>query len=162
MYRNSAYICISWYSKICWFPVKKCWCQQNSQGVSRDSYVFWIFLRQGITVPKFSIVGYVWQILGRGAFLPTPRPWVALKKPILNRVKDFFSKFDQICSLLRIWSHLLKNSLMENFIFCAMSLQGIYKTNGKSINGSFNWKLQFKKVLIKSPHNPLQPGVAFL
>ena len=21
------YICISWYSKICWFPMKKCWCQ---------------------------------------------------------------------------------------------------------------------------------------
>ena len=32
-------------------------------------------------------------------------------------IKDFFSKFDQICSVLRIWSHLLKKSLMENFIF---------------------------------------------
>ena len=33
-------------------------------------------------------------------------------------IKDFFSKFDQIRSLLRIWSHLLKKSLMGNFIFC--------------------------------------------
>ena len=30
-------------------------------------------------------------------------------------MKDFFSK-----SFLRIWSHLLKKSLMENFIFCAV------------------------------------------
>ena len=30
-------------------------------------------------------------------------------------IKDFFSKDD-----LRIWSHLLKKSLMENFIFCAV------------------------------------------
>ena len=27
---------------------------------------------------------------------------------------DFFSKCDQIRSFLRIWSHLLKKSLMEN------------------------------------------------
>ena len=32
-------------------------------------------------------------------------------------IKDFFSKCDQIPSFLRIWSHLLKKSLMENFIF---------------------------------------------
>ena len=31
--------------------------------------------------------------------------------------KDFFSKCDEICRKLRIWSHLLKKSLMENFIF---------------------------------------------
>ena len=32
-------------------------------------------------------------------------------------IKDFFSKCDQIGSFLRIWSHLLKKSLKENFIF---------------------------------------------
>ena len=31
-------------------------------------------------------------------------------------IKNFFSKCDQIRSLLRIWSHLLKKALMENFI----------------------------------------------
>ena len=31
--------------------------------------------------------------------------------------EDFFSKCDQIRRKLRIWSHLLKKSLMENFIF---------------------------------------------
>ena len=35
-------------------------------------------------------------------------------------IKDFFSKCDQIRSFLRIWSHLLKKYLMENFIFCAV------------------------------------------
>ena len=35
-------------------------------------------------------------------------------------IKDFFSNCDQIRRKLRIWSHLLKKSLMENFIFCAM------------------------------------------
>ena len=35
-------------------------------------------------------------------------------------IKDYFSKCDQIRSFLRIWSHLLKKSLMENFGFCAV------------------------------------------
>ena len=35
-------------------------------------------------------------------------------------IKDFFSKCDQIRRELWIWSHLLKKSLMENFIVCAM------------------------------------------
>ena len=33
-------------------------------------------------------------------------------------IKDFFSKCDQIRRKLRIWSHLLKKFLIENFIFC--------------------------------------------
>ena len=37
-------------------------------------------------------------------------------------IKDFFSKCDQIRCKLRIWSHLLKKSLMENLIFCAVLL----------------------------------------
>ena len=35
-------------------------------------------------------------------------------------VKDFLSKCDNIRSFLRIWSHLLKKSLMEMFIFFAI------------------------------------------
>ena len=35
-------------------------------------------------------------------------------------IKDLFSKCDQIHRFLRIWSNLLKKSLMENFIFCAV------------------------------------------
>ena len=35
-------------------------------------------------------------------------------------INDSFSKCDQIRSFLLIWSHLLKKSLMENCIFCAV------------------------------------------
>ena len=35
-------------------------------------------------------------------------------------MKNFFSKCDQIGSFLQIWSHLLKKSLMENFISYAV------------------------------------------
>ena len=35
-------------------------------------------------------------------------------------IKDFFIKCDQIRRKLRIWSHLLKKSSTENFIFCAV------------------------------------------
>ena len=33
-------------------------------------------------------------------------------------IKDFFSKYDYIRRKLQIWSHLLKKSFMDNFIFC--------------------------------------------
>ena len=36
-------------------------------------------------------------------------------------INDFFSKYDQIRRKLRIWSHILKKSLMENFIFSAVT-----------------------------------------
>ena len=47
--------------------------------------------------------------------------------------KDFFSKYDQICRKLQIWSHLLKKSLMENLIFCVVSSSD-YLTNSFTIH----------------------------
>ena len=41
-------------------------------------------------------------------------------------IKDFFSKCDQIRSFLRIWSHLLKKSLMKNCFFYAVRLLDSY------------------------------------
>ena len=39
-------------------------------------------------------------------------------------IKDFFSKCDQIRSFLRVWSHLLKESLLENFNFlCSVNVR---------------------------------------
>ena len=35
-------------------------------------------------------------------------------------IKDFFSKYEQIQSKLRIWTHLLKKFLIKIFIFCAV------------------------------------------
>ena len=37
-------------------------------------------------------------------------------------IKNFFRKCDPIRNFLWIWPHLLKKSLMENFIFCAIGV----------------------------------------
>ena len=36
-------------------------------------------------------------------------------------IKNFFSKCDQIRSFWRIWLHLLKKPLIENFVFCTVN-----------------------------------------
>ena len=43
------------------------------KGVPRDSYTYWNLFRQGIALPSFIIVEYVWQTLGRRTFLPPLR-----------------------------------------------------------------------------------------
>ena len=42
-------------------------------------------------------------------------------------IKDFLSKCDQMCRKLRIWSHLLKKSVMENFIVFAVRFLMIWR-----------------------------------
>ena len=41
-------------------------------------------------------------------------------------IKGFFSKCHQIHGKLRIWSHLLKKSLMGNFSLCAVYVVLLY------------------------------------
>ena len=48
-------------------------------------------------------------------------------------IEDFSSKYDQIRRKLPIWSHILKKSLMENFIFCAVRYFLKNLAKGKSI-----------------------------
>ena len=48
--------------------------------------------------------------------------------------KDFCSKYDQIRSFMRIWSHSLKKSLMENFIFCAVNPADISQRLSESMH----------------------------
>ena len=55
-------------------------------------------------------------------------------------IKDFFSKCDQIRMKLWIWSHLLKKSLMENFIFCAVTIKNKVHFFWKSKVDFSNWK----------------------
>ena len=40
-------------------------------------------------------------------------------------IKNYFSKCDQIRRKLRIWSHLPKKFLIENFIFCAVFVESM-------------------------------------
>ena len=37
-------------------------------------------------------------------------------------IKNLFSKCHQILNKMRIWSHLLKKSIVENLIFCAVDM----------------------------------------
>ena len=48
-------------------------------------------------------------------------------------IKDFFSKWDQICWKLLIWSHLLNQSFMKKFFFINffITFNQLYKTNSK-------------------------------
>ena len=55
-------------------------------------------------------------------------------------IKGFCSKSDQLRRKLRIWSHLLKKSLMENFIFCAVLLLPSLK--------QFTWSCKLEKLLL--------------
>ena len=86
IYANAIYICISWYNKSCWFPVKKCWCWQYSRSVSRNLYTFWIFFRQGITVRFHQIRICVRDFRKRELF--TVQPWATPKRTILKRIKN--------------------------------------------------------------------------
>ena len=53
-------------------------------------------------------------------------------------IEDFFSKCDQIRSFLRIWSNLLKKSLIENFIFCAVRITNVQTYNQISVSLNIN------------------------
>ena len=64
-------------------------------------------------------------------------------------IKDFFSKCDQIRRKLRICSHLLKKSLMENFIFCAVLVDHYIKTI-KAIPALFCLKYVMKNIVSHS------------
>ena len=69
----------------------------------------------------------------------------SLHKKMKFSIKDFLSQCDQIHRKLRIWSHLLKKSLMENFIFCAVDVRSrihriitnIYNNKQKKLKDSF-------------------------
>ena len=72
-------------------------------------------------------------------------------------IKDFFHKCDQICTFLRIWSHLLKKSLMKNFFSCAVSRKSMMMSNyNKNLKNPFegnqkhqNSQKRFKKYLFR-------------
>ena len=78
-------------------------------------------------------------------------------------IKDFFSKCNQIHSFQRIWSHLVKKSLMENFTFCAvvgLFLKIFLELHEKCPNTEFFWSVlsriwtEYEHLLYKSLYSP--------
>ena len=55
--------------------------------------------------------------------------------------KDFFSKCDQIHKKQQIWSDLLKKSLMENLIFCAVYTSWKHQNTSGSIERDQLYKI---------------------
>ena len=89
MYQNQIYMCIFWCSKIFWFPMKKCWCQQKSRDASGDLYFFLDLPYVRYNCAKFHHcrIGVADFGDGGGCQKAPSHPWAVPKKPILNRVK---------------------------------------------------------------------------
>ena len=84
-------------------------------------------IRVGETSPKVSFKNYVtpnfWTLTYSNLLIHTitcvyQRGYIITAQKM--NTKDFFSKSGQIRSFLQIWLNLLKKSLVENFIFCAV------------------------------------------
>ena len=61
-------------------------------------------------------------------------------------IKNFFGKCDQICKKL-YWSSLLKRSLMENFVFCAVDVVKSIKNLKEALDVTY----EIIKLVEKSP-----------
>ena len=70
---------------------------------------------------------------------------ISLHKKNKFSINNFFSKFVQIRWKRRIWSHLMKKSLMENLIFCAVSVLQ------NTLGAVFNSKMSFVIIATKWP-----------
>ena len=79
------------------------------------------FLEKGLGI--VSLLNFV-NDLSRKMFLMLYSIYdqISLLKKMKFSITDFFSKYDKIHSFLRIWSYLLKKSLMESLIFCSVFL----------------------------------------
>ena len=62
-------------------------------------------------------------------------------------IKDFLSKCDKIRRKLQIWSHLLKKSLIENCIFCAVSKLVTYYFTFQILTEILPMKLMLKNFI---------------
>ena len=105
--------------KIKWFLHQlDCIYSETNENNSISLREFWSTMRQWchftIHYDYFILNSKIYYIISRVFFKEN----TAQKSKF--SIKDFFSKCEKIRSFLRIWSHFLKKSLMENFIFCAM------------------------------------------
>ena len=87
-----------------------------------------------------------------------PTKWLNPAQKMKFSIKSFFSRSDQIRSFLRIWSYLLKKSLMENLIFLfsekTSSAYDLLKTAPKIFTKfakkQLCWSLSLIKLLVQN------------
>ena len=79
-------------------------------------YMAWIY--DHFVQWEFNYMNKIWTLSFAYILLQVHKDYTVAAQKIKFSIKDFFSKCDQMCRKLQIWSHLLKKSLMENFIFC--------------------------------------------
>ena len=100
-----------------------------------------------VTIPfSFSFFHYFVSLFLKYHFETSKKYYTAQKNEFL--FKDFFIKCDQIRRILQIWSHLLKKSLIENFIFMQCKIltvwakdKGVFRIMLNIYDGTFSQKV---------------------
>ena len=97
-------------------------CQKTTRYIRYDGY-FWLtplnYFFEGLLSFEFRTMNRDGLLLFHGPLSKCKSCDLHCTKKKFS-IKGFFSKCDQIRRKLPIWSHLLKKSLMENLIFCAV------------------------------------------
>ena len=110
LYQNVIYICIPWNSKTFWFPIKRCWCHQNSRVIVTWFISFLDLLWVRYNCVKFHLCRIcVTDITEEGGkdFLGSPHPWAAPKSPSL-----FWSSSLSISSGDSFWDILSSSNIL--------------------------------------------------
>ena len=102
-----------------------CWCTDIQKSFYKCTYMFsrvtnellnLIYLSKSLLlllIYYFSFLNLSYSAAGTTRFIC----FIITAHKMKFSNKDFFSKCDQIRKKLQIWSHLLKKSLMEDFMF---------------------------------------------
>ena len=101
----------------------------------------------------FGMILFVFAFFSRQYTWFLKREWllcaISTAQKMKLSIKDFFSKCDQICRKLRIWSRLLTKSLMENFIFrCSVLICFIFYNQKATPFGKVTRFVLFKWMLL--------------
>ena len=130
MYQNIIYICISWCSKICWFPMKNVDFSRN-QEVCHVIHVFFASsLAKRYNCAKFHHFRICVTEFREGAFLlPSIHEqsrkspfWIGLKLAWFNIGKKFFHKLDKYTYIWRskawavLWQYAYDRSILTRYL----------------------------------------------
>ena len=103
--------------------VSKCYCSVSIFVLYFD-HTYKFILQKFLKVIFSLLFHLLWGLSKRNIYMSPEiarKPLKVFSKPHCTKkevfIKNFFSKCDQVHKKLRIWPHLLKKSVIENFIF---------------------------------------------